>query len=467
MVAATKREGATVINPFGLHRELPRDDDAESYLLSCCMLDGGHGTVTKCMLQKVGVEQFYDPKRQTVMGAILDLYSQNKPTDISMVADLLRSQRKLEDTGGIPYLVEISQKIPTSATADHWIARVKEQATLRLAIREMTAGVEDSYNFTGDLDQFLANLESRIDRVSSQSTGDSEETVQEVAEALLQELNLPKSQRNGVSGEVGWGVSDLDHICGKMGPGTLNILAGRPSTGKSALADMAAWQAAKKGDGDVIIFSYEMRSVDKVVRIAQQESRLNLDQFDDAPMDRKVQFTSAIRAVKACKSLHIYERDTTLNRVVARTRAVARRGPVKLIVVDFLQYLARLEPTLGKERTDEKIGRLTAGLKSLAKDHNCPVLLLSSLNREGVSEGKPPTLASLRNSGEIESDADVVMMLHWPTSNPKTGQDQDPHDQMQRDFYVECLQEKGRSRGVHSVGVTFDRPATRFTNWQR
>jgi replicative DNA helicase len=467
MVAASKREGATVLNPFALHRELPRDDQAEDYLLSCCMLDGGHQTVTKCMLQKVGAEQLYDPKRQTVMGAILDLYSQNKPTDISMVADLLRSQRKLDDIGGIPYLVEISQKIPTSATADHWIARVKEQATLRLAIREMTAGVEDSYNFTGDLDQFLANLESRIDRVSSQSTGDSEETVQDAAEALLADLNLPKGQRNGTNGQVSWGLHDLDKICGQLAPGTLNILAGRPSTGKSALADMTAWQAAKKGDGEVVVFSYEMTKTEKIIRIAQQESYLNLDQFDDAPMDRKVQFTSAIRAVKGCKALHIYERDTSLNRVTARVRAVARKGKIKLVVVDFLQYLARLEPILGKERTDERIGRITAGLKSLAKDQNCPVLLLSSLNREGVSEGKPPSLASLRNSGEIESDADVVMMIHWPTTNPKNGQDQDPHDQSQSEFYVEMMQEKGRNKGVHSVGVTFIRPATRFTNWQR
>jgi replicative DNA helicase len=463
MVAATKREGATVLNPFALHRELPRDDQAEDYLLSCCMLDGGHQTVTKCMLQKVGAEQLYDPKRQTVMGAILDLYSQNKPTDISMVADLLRSQRKLEDIGGIPYLVEISQKIPTSATADHWIARVKEQATLRLAIREMTAGVEDSYNFTGDLDQFLANLESRIDRVSSQSAGDSEETVQDAAEALLQDLSKPKSERNGIAGEISWGLPDVDRICGKLSPGTLNILAGRPSTGKSAWADMTAWQAAKNGNGEVVVMSYEMSKNDKIVRIAQQESGLNLANFDDAPMDKKVAFTSAVRAVKDCKRLHIYERDTTMNRVTARCRAVGRRGRIILIVVDFLQYLARLEPTLGKERTDEKIGRLTAGLKNLAKEHNCPVLLLSSLNRDGVADGKPPTLASLRNSGEIESDADVVMLLHWPTSNPKTGQDQDPHDQMQNSFYVEANQEKGRNRGVHQVPLCFTRTATKFS----
>jgi replicative DNA helicase len=461
MVATAKREGAMVLNPFALHRELPNDNDAVDALLSCCMLDSGAQTVTKCLLAKLGVDAIYEAKRAMVFGAILDLYSQNKPTDISMVADLLKSRNQLEPAGGIPFLLEVSQKIPTSVSADHWIERVKEQATRRLAIRELTGGIEDCYTGAESIDALLSTLEARMDRVSSQSTGDSEETVQDAAETLLEDLKKPKSERNGTSGLVSWGLRDIDERCGMMAPGDLIILAGMPSSGKSALADQCSWANAIAGR-HVVMFSLEMKKVKKVVRIAQQASRLNLKQFDDAPMDKRLAFTNAVRAIKDSKTLHIYERDTTLNRVKARCRAVARRNPVGLIVVDFLQYLARLEPNQGKERSDEKVGRITAGLKELGSELNCPVLLLSSLNREGYKDGATPTLANLKASGEIESDADVVGILHWPKTNPKTGQDQDPHDPSQNTFYATLNQDKGRDNGVAQVPLCFTRTATRF-----
>lgn len=458
------RPSVTTPAPF---RELPHDSDIEAYLLSACLIDGP-AVIPMCVMAGIDrADKFYDTKHGLVFAVLLDLYAANKPTTIDILAAELTRRKEIEAVGGYSFLTQISTRIPTTAEAPAVIEAFRAYSLRRALIRSRTESIEQAYNTTNkDIDAFLSELLAAEATVTANGSNLSEETVPEVCDALLAELNLPKSQRTGTVGECSWGVMDIDKTCGKMAPGTLNILAAQPSGGKSALAQQAAWSCAKDGRA-AIYFSYEMLKRDVVVRIAQQVSSLNLDRFDGAPIDHQLRFTGAVREIQKNKNLYVFERDTTLNRISARVRTIHQKTPVGLIVVDFLQYLSRLEPTLGKERTDEKLGRITGSLKQIAKECDCPVLLLSSLNREGYKTEAKPNLASLRSSGEIESDADVVMFLHWPKEHGGTGQEQDPHDGSQSSFWVDVLQEKGRNKGVHQVGVVFNRSATRFDNYVR
>lgn len=442
---------------------MPHSLEAESHLLSACFIDA-QDVLSRCTLAGLTPRSFYDPKHVEIFTVMLDLFMAQKPVHVHVVAEELQARGLLEKVGGYSMLVQVSDAVATTATAAYFIKTVREKAVLREVISACTAAVEECHACGADVEAALSSVGTRVANALGQGEDRTEERFQQTAEKLLEEAMGPRAE--AAKDEVSWGLVDLDRTCGRLGPGSLVVLAGMPSTGKSALADQLAWNHASKG-GETIIFTYEMTKRDKAVRIAQQVSRVNYDQLHQAPTDLRLRFLDAVKSIAACKNLHVYERDYTVSRLVSRVRAFTNRGvKIGLIVVDFLQYLARLEPTVGKERTDEKIGRMTAALKAVAKDCACPVVLLSSLNREGYKEGNRPNLASLRSSGEIESDADVVAILHWPKENPVTRAPQDPHDAGQGEFYVEFNQDKGRSKGVHSVGLVFNRKATRFDNVQ-
>ncbi len=462
-MAMPKGRRLRVIESLPLGRTLPHSQEAEEWLLSCCLMDSGD-TLSKCILAGLTPFSFHVPSASLIFGTLLDLYRDQKPVDLGVLVETLRTKKLLDSVGGYPYITQISSAMPTTAQAYYFIAKVAELHKIREIIKAATATVEDCFNYTGDIEAFVTTVSDGMNRAIGGVSDHVEATIQAVAAELHAEVTSPNGGQRKVAGEVSWGLIDIDKGCGRLAPGNLVVLAGPPSTGKSALADQISWGNAAIGN-ETLVFTYEMTKREKAIRIAQQISHLNYDQLYAAPMDRKQAFEQAVKGIVDCKHLHVYERDISVNRITARVRSFIDKGKkVGLIVVDFLQYLARLEAQIGRERTDEKIGRLTAALKALAREAECPVLLLSSLNREGYREGNRANVASLKASGEIESDGDVVAMLHWPAENPVTRDAQDPHDSTQNFFYVEFNQEKGRMRGVHQIGLMFDRHATRFEN---
>ncbi len=442
-------------------RILPNSIEAEEMHLACCFLDGSD-VLPKSIMAGIKPDSFYDTKHATLYAILLDLYSAGKPTDVAVVAEELKKRRELDAVGGYSFLTQVSSRIPTTAQASYFIEKVREQALLRAVIRSRTESAESAYTFTGDIDQFVAEITSKEAAVTANGANLSESSVQDVAKEILADLGKPKEERTGAQGLVSWGIRDIDERCGKLAPGDLAILAGMPSSGKSALADQAAWECARSGK-QAVMFSYEMSSRKKVIRIAQQIARMNIKQYDSVPMDKKLEFTEAVRQINACPNLHIYEHDNTVNKLSARCRTIHQKQPVGLIIVDFLQEIAEMEPPASKnERTDERLGRICTMVKKLGRELNCPTIILSSLNREGYKPGAIPSMAHLRSSGGIESKADVVAMLYWPEENPRTGQSQDPLDSSQNTFYAEFRQLKGRDSGVAMQPLMFTRSATRW-----
>lgn len=445
-----------------MNRQLPASPEAEQHVLGCCLVDAPE-TITRCVSEKLTHESFYVPSNKVIFEVMVAMWSAGTVLDLATLTEELQARKQLDAVGGLPYLMQLGDGVPTTAHASYFIAKVLALHQLREIIRVGTTVVERAYGANGDATELIGELQAQITSISTLAEP-AEPKIQKVAAELHAEVEsfiktgIPKRRE-----VVSWGLVDLDRICRPLEVGELVVVGGRPSTGKSALADQVAWQTAAKG-GETLLFSYEMTKREKAIRIAQQISGCNYNQLPTLPKDRQKSFTDAFARIRDCPHLHVFERDTALARLSARARAFASRSKVALIVVDFLQYLARLEATVGKERTDEKIGRITATLKDLAKHCSCPVLMLASLNREGEREGRPPRMSDLRASGEIESDADVIALLHWPATSPR-GASQDPHDESQTNFYVEFNQEKGRNKGVHQVGLHFDRNATRFSNY--
>jgi replicative DNA helicase len=288
--------------------------------------------------------------------------------------------------------------------------------------------------------------------------GEQEQPVGDVFRDLLAHIGDEETEHPRA---VPWGFADLDHTCGRLQPGTLNVLGGRPSMGKSILADHVSARAAEKGR-EVALFTYEMPKRDKCIRFAQAKARVNWDRRRQYPGGQDA-LAEALRGFAALKNLHVFESDYTGSKVAARCKSIAtRRGHLDLIVVDFLQRFADMEPSIGKERTDEKLGRLTGLLKRLAKQYDCPVLLLSSLNRGNVNDERRPRMEDLRASGEIESDADVVVLLHASETTPSGGQQRPKEDEI---IAVEFNQEKGRNKGTHYCHLTLTKQITRFDNY--
>jgi replicative DNA helicase len=448
-----------------LDRVLPHSADAEAHIIACCLLDGNE-SIARVIGGGVNGDSFYNPQNRLLWATIADLWRSQPPVTIETLAAELQGKRLFETVGGYRRLMEITSGTPTTTHISFFTEKLLENQRLRDVIKASTAAIEKAYAFTGDLDSYLAEVSADFSRATG-ATAEAEERVQTVAGKLADEVDeMARTGKTPARKEASWGLLDLDQICGPMYAGELVVLGGRPSTGKSALADQVAWITAAKQGGDVVMFTYEMTKREKVIRIAQQLTGINYNGLTRAPKADVHRFTEAVRKVQNCPRLHVIERDTSVSRMVARCRLMASRGPLDLIVVDFLQYLARLEPMIGKERTDEKIGRITAALKDLARECNCPVLMLASLNREGEKENRPPRMSDLRASGEIESDADVIALLHWPMTTPD-GQTQDPHEHGQNLFYVDFSQEKGRNKGVHQVGLHFNRSATKFQNYIR
>lgn len=449
-------------------RSPPFSAEAEEHVIATCLLDHSE-TIGRAIGAGVTSDSFYSPANRLLWRLIVELWSARSFVTLEMIAEELKTRRQLEMIGGFPYLMQVTGKIPTTAHAGYFIGVVREKQTLRNVISAATGIVERAYAYTGNLDEFVTTAMTDMNIALGISDA-AEEKFQAVAGQLAVETEkLMAGEVPPLGVTVPWGLVDIDKGCGQMSKGELVILAGRPSTGKSALADQIAFLSASRGGPDrtgaqTLMFTYEMTKRDKAIRMAQQVTGYNYAALLKLHKAEQQKFVDTFKMIRDLKTLHVFERDVSLVRLVARCRAHAARSHVNLIVVDFLQYLARLEPMVGRERTDEKIGRLTAACKDIAKELECPVVLLSSLNREGEKEGRPPRMSDLRASGEIESDADVIALLHWPKEHPYTKTEQDPHDDGQNYFAVEFNQEKGRNKGVHGVHLQFDRHATRFQN---
>jgi len=440
---------------------LPHSLEAEEYLLSCCLLDGAD-VVSRCLEARIKPESFYDSKHGIVFERLLDLYNRQAPIDISVVAEELKTARQLDQIGGYAFLTQVSSRIPTTAQAGYFIQKVREQALLREIIRSATNAVEDCYGFSGGIDEFVDQIEGKKVSVTQNRVSESAKQMREPtrdAMNVITKMMMKKGELTGISS----GFKDLDQMMWGFQKQEMIVLAARPSMGKTSLALNFAEAAAfpKKGPAAaVLIFSLEMGAAQLALRMLCARARVNMKLLRDGLLSKNgEEQTRLLQAADEFTKSPIFIDDSSAISIMqlrAKARRIHSRTPLGFIIVDYLQLLSPTDPKVPRE---QQVAEASRGLKAIAKELDVPVLVLSQLNRSSEKDNRTPKISDLRESGSIEQDADVVLMLARP-------KDADEKFQVAADS-AELIVAKQRNGPVGDLKLTFLRDITRFENFHQ
>lgn len=353
---------------------------------------------------------FYNPQHQEIFTAIVDLFKENKPVDLITLSNKLKDVNTLERVGGVSYLTDLIDRVPSYSNVKHYCTIVEEKALLRELIQASTELINDCYEAKKDPQEVLQEAEKKIFDISQkQSSGD----FVHIQQALVDTLNrIEDVQKNNsaITG-VATGFRDIDNITAGLQKSDLILIAARPSMGKTALALNIAQNAAVKGNNSVAIFSLEMSKELLTQRMLCCEAHIDSQKLRTGNLDEKDWQKLAYASSVLSKS-KIYIDDTagtTVMEMRSKCRRLKLEQGLDLILIDYLQLM---ESSRRTDNRQQEISEISRGLKALAREMNCPVLALSQLSRAPDARADhKPVLSDLRESGAIEQDADVVMLL--------------------------------------------------------
>ena len=451
----------------------PHSREAEMSLLGSLILD------PKAVAEVLGVlhgpDLFYTEDHANIYKAILALYDQHEGWDAVQLLEYLRDQGQLDAIGGVDYLKQLAECVPSAVNAPHYAKLIASKHRLRALIDTSWKIIYDAHN-VGQLGPdgvatLLDRAEAEIFEISHDK---SIRDIAALADILQEEIErLEALEGKGLTG-VATGYPDLDHMLSGLQPGEMLILAARPSMGKTAfalnLAEQVAfggatpWSAAVSAPTAAAIFSLEMSRGSLAQRLISARSGIDLHHLRTGQMG----MDEWNRLNAACGELHeapIYIDDTpalTVLQLRARARRMVSQFGVKVIIIDYLQLLT--SPTAARESRQVEVATISRGIKALARELSVPVVCLAQLNRGTEQrEGNRPRMADLRESGSIEQDADVVMLLHREEYYHKGDEEwlADP-DNEEKIGLAELIIAKQRNGPTGVVKFTWDSKTTRF-----
>lgn len=434
-----------------LSRTLPHNANAEEGLLACCVLDPE--VVDACQEAGLVPEAFYDPVRQLVYEAMVWCWSEKQAIDEILIAERLKSQGHLDEVGGLPFINQLTSRVDTTAHAKHFLEIVREKYYLRRLIRMSSVTIQKSYDQDGELDQFLEEVERELFALSEARVKKTEQHISGPVRESLDDYGRMLEKKESLDG-LSTGYVDLDAMTYGLHPGEMTVLAARPSMGKTSLALNIAEAACLPRPGrtpaPTLVFSLEMSAKQLAMRMMAGRARVSLLRARDgigSPEERQ----RAMKATGEIAAAPLWIDDTCGINVLelrAKARRLHKKHNLRLIIVDYLQLLAG---TNSKVNREQQIAEISRGMKSMAKELNLPVIVLSQLNRDSEREKRPPRLSDLRESGTIEQDSDTVLMLAKP------------HDDAAVEK-VNLIIAKQRNGPVGTISLTFNREITRFDN---
>jgi len=442
-------------------RSPPHSPEAEEHVIACCLLDGSD-TIARCLEARVNADAFYSPANRLLFEVILDLYQRNPPVSLEVLAEELKTRRQLEAVGGYAYLMQVTGKIPTTAHAGYFIEKVREKHLLRELIKTATGAIEQCYTFSGGLEEFVDQVEQDLFKVTQDRVSDSAQEIKESvkeANTVIAKLLMKKGELTGVTS----GFKDLDAYTFGFQRQEMIVVAARPSMGKTSFALNIAEAAAmpKPGKGEpvaALVFSLEMSASQLALRMLCSRARVNIKLLRDGLVSRDGQEVNALgQAAEEFKKAPILVDDSsnlTIMELRAKARRLYARRKLGLIIVDYLQLVSGTDPRAPRE---QQVAEVSRGLKAMAKELDLPVIVLSQLNRSSEKENRTPRLSDLRESGSIEQDADVVLML----SRPKDADDRFQTAAGAADLIIA----KQRNGPVGDLKLTFLQEITRFENF--
>ncbi|MFL6143875.1 MAG: replicative DNA helicase [Labedaea sp.] len=407
-----------------LDRQPPQDLAAEQSVLGGMLLSKD---AIADVVEVLRSGDFYRPAHQLVYDCILDLYGRGEPADAVMVSAELERRGEIRRVGGAPYLHTLIATVPTAANAGYYAEIVAEKAILRRLVEAGTRIVQLGYAGAdgADVNEVVDRAQASIYEVTERRMSEDYVALEELLQPTMDEIDAIAS-RGGSALGVPTGFVDLDEITNGLHPGQMIIIAARPGIGKSTLGLDFCRSCSVRHGLTSAIFSLEMSRTEIVMRMLSAEARIRLQDMRGGRMSDD-DWTRLARRMSEISEAPLFIDDSpnmTMMEIRAKARRLKQRHDLKLIVVDYMQLM-----TSGKrvESRQQEVSEFSRQLKLLAKELEVPVVAISQLNRGPEQRtDKRPMLADLRESGSLEQDADMVLLIHrpdaWERDDPRAGE---------------------------------------------
>ncbi len=390
----------------------PNNLDAESSVLGSILLDN---EAYHSLDGRLSAEMFYKEANRKIFAVMEHLIQKGNPVDSVTMVEELRTRGQLDEVGGVAYLVGLSDSVPTSVYAKFYGGIVAEKANLRGLIAASSKIMQLAYDEAVPVEDLMDRAEKLIFEIaqkkSQQSFMGMKQLVNETFEFISQLTNNP-----GFTTGVPTGFRDLDEMTTGLQPGSLNVIAARPSMGKTAFALSIAQNVAIRQNKTVAVFSLEMPAAQLVLRMLCSEARVDMNRVRQGSLNER-DFERLVNAAAKLTEAPLYIDDVSelnISELRSKSRRLMAEHDLSLIVIDYMQLMSGSGTSRGGgENRQQEISTISRGLKSLARELNIPVIVLSQLSRQ--VEARPnhrPMLSDLRESGAIEQDADLVAFIY-------------------------------------------------------
>jgi len=434
----------------GLGRVPPHSIEAEVCVLGSMILDAPSVDMD---VQITRTEHFYRPAHQFIYQALVDLRQAAKPIDLLMLKEELSRRKLLDQVGGMEYVVALAEGVPNAANAEYYARIVRDKALLRDLILAGTEMTREAYDTRDEAIEVIDRAESRIFQISEQQIGDQAVTLKNLLHHTFE--TLEKNEGQLLTG-IASGFTQLDELTSGFQPGEMIILAARPSMGKtSCILNMAEYMAVTDGN-PVAIFSLEMSKEQLAQRFLAAHSKYDLRKMRRG-MITPEDWTILQAAAGNLEQGQIFIDDSPMLTILqfrAKARRLQAAHGIKCIFLDYLQLMTYAGRADSRQ---EQITEISRGIKALSREVKAPIICAAQLNRGPTDrETHRPRISDLRESGSIEQDADVVMLLHNEDYFHLGDESYSPTG------ITELIIGKQRNGPVGTVRLTFLKECTRF-----
>lgn len=435
-----------------MDRVPPHNHEAEQSVLGAIFLDP-QALVTAAEI--LVPEDFYRIAHQKIFQTMLDLNDKGEAIDVVTVTEELSAKKELEDVGGLSYLTELANAVPTAANVSYYAKIVEEKSILRRLIRTATKIVEDSYTREDEVEELLSEAERKIMEVANRKNAGDFKHVKDVLVETYDKIEQLHNRTGDVTG-IPTGFTDLDRITAGFQRNDLIIVAARPSVGKTAFALNIAQNVAVKARENVAIFSLEMGAEQLVMRMLCAEGNIDAQVLRTGALSPE-DWSKLTIAMGTLSNAGIYIDDTPglrVSEIRAKCRRLAQEKGLGMVVIDYLQ-LIQGSGRRGENRQQE-VSEISRSLKALARELNVPVIALSQLSRSVEQrQDKRPMMSDIRESGSIEQDADIVAFLYRDDYYNKDSENKN---------MIEIIIAKQRNGPTGTVTLAFKKEFNKFLN---
>jgi len=382
----------------------PHDSDFERAVLGAMLMNSKAFDTVEGILN---AEDFYDTPHACIYQAITDFKTENNlmTIDLLTLSEYLKKKDLLEKCGGLTYIAELTSSVPTIANAQYYADSIKAFSLRRKVVELSSIIIREAVDVSNDIKDVLDESEQKLGLLNSTKSSNDYKQANQYFLKLMDDYTNGKRKDNGVQS----GYKNLDQIIGGFRKAEFTVIAARPSVGKTALA-LSIVQNMIKADRKVGFFSLEMSAESLAERMLSMESKVSYGILRNGRMDNR-SMKEVMEAAETFYSKDLYIQDVPnmkLMDIRSEARRMVRDDGVEII---FIDYIGLIDSGLGDNiPRHEQIGRVSRSLKALARELKIPVVVLSQVSRD--AEGNEPTLSQLRDSGSIEQDADLVIMLH-------------------------------------------------------